>query len=174
MDFDNLVIARSEGGLPALANAGQARFQGVELSGVWTVAPRWTARGNVALHDARFRDYETAFDGVPARIDGNRLEMSPRELASLALTFSPPHGVFASAESHYVGRRYLNKRNTAEAGAYTTVAALVGWRAERYELRLSGRNLTDRRDPVSESELGDAQYYRLPARQVDLTAVLRF
>ena len=174
MDFDNLVIARSVGGLPALANAGQARFQGVELSGVWTVAPRWTARGSVALHDARFRDYETAFDGVPARIDGNRLEMSPRELASLALTFSPPRGVFASAETHYVGSRYLNKRNTAEAGAYTTVAALVGWRAERYELRLTGRNLTDRRDPVSESELGDAQYYRLPARQVDLTAAVRF
>ena len=30
--------------------------------------------------------------------------------------------------------------------------------------RVDGENLSDRRDPVAESELGDAQYYRLPAR----------
>ena len=39
----------------------------------------------------------------------------------------------------------------------------VGYRLTRYEVRLDGRNLGDRRDPVSESELGDAQYYRMPA-----------
>ncbi len=36
----------------------------------------------------------------------------------------------------------------------------------RWELRLDGYNLTDRRDPVAESELGDAQFYRLPGRSV--------
>jgi hypothetical protein len=28
-----------------------------------------------------------------------------------------------------------------------------------------------RRPPIAESELGDAQYYRLPARRVEVTAV---
>lgn len=39
----------------------------------------------------------------------------------------------------------------------------------RGELRLDGRNLGNRRDPVAESELGDAQYYLLPARTVEVS-----
>ena len=36
-----------------------------------------------------------------------------------------------------------------------------------------GENLTDERDPVSESELGEAQYYLLPARRYRFTLVWR-
>jgi hypothetical protein len=45
----------------------------------------------------------------------------------------------------------------------------VGWRAERWEVRLDGENLSDRRDPIAESELADASYYRLEGRRVWLT-----
>ncbi|MFN8096348.1 MAG: hypothetical protein U0599_29755, partial [Vicinamibacteria bacterium] len=74
----------------------------------------------------------------------------------------------------YTGSRYLNKRNTALAGSFVTLGALVGFRTERLEVRLAGRNLTDRRDPVAESELGDAQYYRMFPRRIDLSAAVRF
>ena len=67
----------------------------------------------------------------------------------------------------------LNKRNTALAPPFTTVDVGIGYRLERWELRLDGRNLGDKRDPISESELGDAQYYRLPARLFDLTVGVR-
>jgi iron complex outermembrane receptor protein len=50
----------------------------------------------------------------------------------------------------------------------------VGYRFDRYELRFDAHNLTDRRDAVSESELGDAQYYRMPARRIDVTYGVRF
>jgi hypothetical protein len=40
-------------------------------------------------------------------------------------------------------------------------------------VRVTGRNLTDRRDPVAESELGDAQYYRLHARMIEVSAGMR-
>ena len=83
-------------------------------------------------------------------------------------------GLFGSAEMNYVGSRYLNKRNTALAGQYATLGLLVGYRHGRYEVRVSGRNLTDRRDPVSESELGDAQYYRMFPRRFDAAATVRF
>ena len=33
-------------------------------------------------------------------------------------------------------------------------------------LRMDGVNLTDERDPITESELGDAQFYRMPGRTV--------
>ena len=72
------------------------------------------------------------------------------------------------------GSRFLNKRNTALAPGYTTLAAALGWRFKRYEVRADGTNLTDRRDPVAESELGDAQYYRLHARRIEATASVRF
>jgi hypothetical protein len=40
--------------------------------------------------------------------------------------------------------------------------------------KLDGWNLNDRRPPVSESELGDAQYYLLPARRLEMTLLWTF
>jgi iron complex outermembrane receptor protein len=174
MDFEHLVVSQAIGGLPALTNAGSTRLKGLELSAVWRTAGHLFTRASYSYHDARFRDYLTEFDGVPTQLAGRRLEMSPNDLAALALSWAPERGLFGSAELSYVGSRYLDKRNRALAGSYATLAALVGYRHGRFELRLSGRNLTDRRDPVAESELGDAQYYRLFPRRVDVGASVRF
>ena len=73
-----------------------------------------------------------------------------------------------------MGSRYLNKRNTALANSYATLAALAGYRRGRFEVSLRGRNLTDRRDPVAESELGDVQYYRMFPRRFDLSGSVLF
>jgi outer membrane receptor protein involved in Fe transport len=174
MDFDNLVVARTVNGLPGLDNAGQSRFKGVEVSAAGRVRSGLSLRGAWSWHDARFRDYVAEFDGVPTPLAGNRLEMSPNTIASAGLLWAPERGLLASLSVRYVGSRYLNKRNTALADAYTTLDASVGWRAGRYEARLDGRNLSDERPPVAESELGDAQYYRLPARQLRLSVSARF
>jgi len=173
-NFSNLVISQSIGGLPALTNAGHTRLKGLELSLGWRIRPSLWARGSWALHDARFRDFLTEFDGVPTQLAGKRLEMSPHSLGALALTWAPETGPVASVELNYVGDRYLNKRNTALAGSYSTLALSLGYRKGRWEARVSGRNLTDRRDPVAESELGDSQYYRLFPRRFDMNASLRF
>jgi iron complex outermembrane recepter protein len=87
---------------------------------------------------------------------------------------APERGVMGSVVVKYTGDRYLNMRNTALAEPFTTLDAGVKYRLARWELRLDGRNLTDRRDAVSESDLGDAQYYLLTARRVDLTFGVRF
>ncbi len=174
MDFSNLVIAQTVNGLPALVNAGTERFKGVETAVAWHLPHHLATRATYSFHDARFRDYATGFDGVPTQLAGNLLEMSARNLASAGFMYSPDHGAFAGVELNYVGSRYLNKRNTAAAGAYGTIDTTIGYRRGRYEARVGGRNLTDQRPPVSESELGDAQYYRLPARQVEATFDVRF
>jgi len=70
----------------------------------------------------------------------------------------------------YTGSRFLNKRNTSKVGSFEVVDASVAYRFDHWELRLSGYNLTDSRDPISESELGDGQYYRMPARSYELGA----
>ena len=174
MDFRNLVIATAVNGVPALRNSGKNRFKGLEAEMEWQPLHHLMVRGAYALHDARFRDSVQVFDGVPTQLAGKRLEMSAHHTAGASLAWAPERGLVAFADLHYVGSRFLNKRNTALAVGYAELSGGLGWRAGRLEVRVDGHNVTDERPPVSESELGDAQYYRLPARRVDVTARLRF
>jgi iron complex outermembrane receptor protein len=174
MDFRNLVIATSVNGVPALANSGKNRFQGVEAEAEWIPRDHLIVRGGYAYHDATFRDSIQVFDGVPTQLAGNRLELSAHHVAGASAAWSPDRGLQASADLHYVGSRFLNKRNTALADAYIELGARWGWRMGRWEVGVTGRNLTNERSPVSESELGDSQYYILPARTVEAAARVRF
>ena len=174
MAFRNLVVAQAIGGLPALANAGRERFKGIEATAVWRLAGHLSGRASYSFHDARFRDYLTEFDGVPTQLAGKRLEMSARHMGSAGLAYAPPRGLVATAELRLVGSRYFDKRNTALAPGYAEVSTGLGWRTGKWEARVAGRNLGDERAPVSESELGDSQYYRLPARRVELSILRRF
>jgi len=60
------------------------------------------------------------------------------------------------------------------ADGFAILGLGAGYRTPRWELRVDGRNLTDRRDPISESEIGDAQYYLMPSRRVDVSFAVRF
>lgn len=174
MDFENLVLSQVRNGLPMLVNAGAERFRGIELETRVTLVENLVGQLAYSLHDARFEDFLREFDGVPRQLSGNKLEMSARHLGGLGLIWSPPRGLFGSVVANYTGERFLNARNTALAPDFTTLSAGLGYRTERWDLRLDGYNLTDERDPVAESELGDAQYYRQPARSVRLSWAARF
>ena len=175
MDMENLVVSQlSDAGLPQLVNAGKERFKGVELELDALLATDLRWRFTYAYHDPRFTDYERLFDGVPTRIDGNRPEMAAPNQVSSGLLYLPKRGATATVVYSWVDKRYLNQRNSAEAAAYSTWSAGIGYRFERWDVRLDGVNLNNTRPPVSESEVGDAQYYLLPARSVRLSALLRF
>jgi iron complex outermembrane receptor protein len=174
MDFENLVVAQASNGLPVLVNAGNERFRGAELELEYRFLDDLIGRGTYARHDAIFKDYVQAFDGVPTQLDGNRLELSPKEQAGAELVWAPDHGLVGFASWNRTGERFLNKRNTALAPAFDLFAAGLGYRFGTWELRVDGFNLTDERDPIAESELGDAQYYRQPARNYRLTWAARF
>lgn len=169
MDFHNLVVAALVDGLPALQNAGNERFKGAELESDLTLTKDLKWETGYSYHDARFRDFVQLFDDVPTQLSGKRLEMTPRDLFGTSLTFAPESGLNANVLFNYVGKRFLNKRNTAPASAYRTWAAGVGYRFGAGEFRVDGRNLTNKRPPVTESELGDSQYYRQPARTYEVT-----
>ena len=174
MNFQNLVTATVVDGLPSLQNTGSTRFEGVDLAG----EARWThdisGRATYSFHNGKYVDFVQSFDDQAVQLAGNRFEMSARHLFSAGLFFSPQHGLFGDVVIKYVGDRFLDKRNTALAEPYTTFDIGAGYRLSRWDLRLDGRNLSDRRDPTSESELGEAQYYRLWARRFDVSAGLRF
>jgi iron complex outermembrane receptor protein len=174
MDFENLVTSTVVNNQPALINAGKTRFKGVELATDLRLANSLFARASYSFHDGKFVDFVQAFDGVPTQLGGKRFEMSARRLASVGLTRAPDRGLVAHASVNYTGDRYLNKRNSALAPAFSTVDAGLGYRLDRAELRVDGRNLGDRRDAVAESEFGDAQYYRMTARTITAGIVVRY
>jgi iron complex outermembrane receptor protein len=174
MDFQNLVTATTVNGLPALVNTGSQRFQGFELASDVRLPKSVMARGSYSFHDAHYTSFTQVFDDVPAVLDGNRLEMSARHLWSGGLVYGPSAGPIGSLVFNYTGSRYLNRRNTALADGFLNVDLGVGYRWNRWEVRFDGRNLADRRDPIAESELGDSQYYRLPARRFDVSFAVRF
>ena len=169
MDFTNVVTSNLVDGLPALVNTGKQRFQGVELETSYRLAEDLSAQAAYSHHRSRFRDFVALFDDVPTQLAGKRLETVPEELAALGLLYSPSHGVNATVNWNYVGDRFLNKRNTALAKAFSTWSAGVGYRFASYEVRVDGTNLSNERAPISESELGDAQYYLMPARAYRLS-----
>ena len=174
MDFENLVTAVSVGGVPALINSGKTRFKGFEAESELRLPFSTLARVTYSFHDGKFVDFVQDFGGVPTQLAGNRFEMSARHLASAGLMFAPEQGFIANVLANYTGDRYLNKRNTALAEPFTTIDAGLGYRADQVEFRLDGRNLSNRRDAVSESEFGDAQYYRMPARTIQAGVSFRF
>jgi outer membrane receptor protein involved in Fe transport len=175
MNFSNLVIPENIGGLPGLANGGKERFKGAEIEGDWHLTQDFRVRATYAYHDARYTDRLVPNDaGGYDNFAGNRLEASPQNLAALGLLYTPARGLNAAVVWNYVGSRFLDQENQTPVGSYTTVDAGIGYRFERWELRLDGYNLSDRRDPVAISELGDGQAYRLPGRSALVSARFDF
>jgi len=166
--FQNLVIPEDIGGLPALANSGKQRFSGVEIEARWSASDDLWLSASYAHHISRFTNFEILLDdGSVEQLAGNRLQLSPKDVASAILTYAPKIGLQASATLRFVGGRFLDRENTIKVGAYATLDARVGWKTKRsWGIFVEGQNLTNRRDPVTESELGEGQYYRLPGRRI--------
>jgi outer membrane receptor protein involved in Fe transport len=175
MNFSNLVIPDNVGGLPSLENAGKELFKGFELEGDYRVNDDFRVRATYAYHDARYTDRPvTQEDGSVENFAGNRLEASPHDLAALGLIYAPKYGFLAEIVWNYVGSRFLDQENETFVGGYTTVDAGIGYRFDRWELRLDCYNLSNRRDAVSISELGAGQAYRLSGRTELLSARFAF
>ena len=174
MRFENLVIRENVGGLPGLANAGKEHFKGAEFETSYALSGDLRISASYASHDARFTDYARLQpDNSLQQLAGKRLELSPENLAALGLIYSPALGPIASITWNHLGRQFLNKGNTSVLPAYATIDAGIGYRTKSWTLRLDGTNLGNRRDPAAESEIGDAQFYRLPGRTMLLSVSMK-
>ena len=137
------------------------------------MTPDLSLAANIAYHDARFTKFtlggdgeggDTAAEDEPIDVSGNQLTLAPHILASAGLLYTPPQGFHGTVVVNYVGRRFLDEENEAPASAYVTLEATAGYRFGRYDLVVSGSNLTNQRPPVTQSEFGNSSYYLLPAR----------
>jgi iron complex outermembrane recepter protein len=169
VDFFNQPVQASSGGTPVLRSVGQQRYTGLDVEGAVRPIDGLTVRANLGWSDARYRDYLTTIDGLETQLAGNRQVLTPSVRAGAGILFAPTRGWRASLTSNWIGAHWLNSLNTFDAPAYAVVDASIGYRFERFTAAVLASNLGDRRDPVQLSELGEGQFYRLPARRIETT-----
>ena len=174
VNFDNQPIQASAGGTAVLRPGGKQRYKGVDVEVALHPATDWTVKANATWSDARYRDFVTDVDGIATQLSGKRQVMTPRLRGGAGILYVPARGLRASLTTTFIGPRYLDQSNTARVGGFNIVDASIGYRFDRYTLTVSGNNLTDRRDPILVSELGDGQFYRMPSRRVDATLSVAF
>jgi iron complex outermembrane receptor protein len=178
MDFKNLVVSTlGSGGGPVLINAGKERFKGFEIDLRWLprFIPHTSLAGGYAYHDARFVDFTFVTpDGALRDVGGKSLELVPRNLANVSSTYAPPTGIGGFVAARYQGRRPLNRRNTFFTDSYTEWDAGASYDFGAARLLVAGRNLGDDRHVVTESEIGDSQFYISPPRRVTAEFATRF
>ena len=96
MDFKNVVVSiAGADGLPELTNAGKTRFQGFESEigyhPCWL--PAFSLYGGYAHHDARYVNFSFIDPDEGLLVaDGQRFELTPRDLWNAMISFHPDGG----------------------------------------------------------------------------------
>jgi outer membrane receptor protein involved in Fe transport len=173
VDFDNQPVTSEVDGSPVLHAGGRERYQGVEFETTYRPVHGLTLAGHGTYGVSRYRDYTTLIDDVPTSLDGRLLPLNPKVRAGAGVIWAPERGLGFSVAANYTGSRYLDSLNQARVGGFTVLDASLAYRFDRYMLTLAGSNLTNRRDPIQTSELGEGQIYRMPGRRVFLTLAIR-
>jgi outer membrane receptor for ferrienterochelin and colicin len=128
-----------------------------------------------AHHDARFVRFTFVTpDGELRNVSGKMLELVPRDLVNVKLLYAPAKGLGAFAATRYQGRRPLNRRNTFFTDGYTEWDAGLSFDLGSARVLVAGRNLGDDRHVVSESDIGDSQFYVSPPRRFTGEVTARF
>lgn len=175
VDFGNAAVAEQVGGLPTFVDGGSDRFRDVDLDLELRLSEVLRLRFSYEYVDARYLDYNTLDDdGDNEQLAGNRLPLTPISTASLGLVFGGPQGFNASASAEYRGSRYLDPENQVPAEAFVSYDCKLGYGFGKWSVYLNGENLTDRRDPVTASEIGDGQVYRMQGRRITVGVTRAF
>jgi len=124
-----IAVDTATGGRTTYRNAGTTRRRGVEFEWDATLPAGFNAHFNYTYLDAEFID---AFvSGLPPVVvpAGARLPGVPPQQAYGVLDWTPGGfaGFSAAMEVQYVGRIYVNDRNTAYAPAWTIANARIGF-----------------------------------------------
>lgn len=169
MDFENLVVAQLDSlGDVERINAGKERFKGIETTLMlkpWFVPGASLSLG-YAHHDATFVQFTFVTpDGTFRDVSGKRLELVPRELFNAKAAYVSPVGLGGFVATRYQGERPFNRRNTFFDDPFTFVDAGLSYVHEGWHVAVTGRNLGDVRHPISESDIGDSQFYMSPPQR---------
>ncbi len=169
VDFGDAVVTQAVGGLPVSRNGGSDRFEDVDLDLDYRLGRDWQLKFGYEYVDARYLDYNFVDDdGDNVQLAGRRLPLTPQSVMSMGLHYGQLSGFSAALSAEYRGARFLDPQNQVRAGAFTSYDCLFRYGFDRIAVYVRGENLTDRRDPVAASEIGDGQVYRMLGRFIQL------
>jgi iron complex outermembrane recepter protein len=178
MIFENLVVSVPDvNGEPSLTNAGSERFQGMEIEAGYLppFAEGFRLSAGYAHHDARFIKFSFFTpDGDLRVVDGKRLELVPRDMWNVGVSYSSTNGPGAFVAVRHQSQRPLNRRNTSWTDPFYETDAGVSWDFPFGRIAVVGRNLGDSRHYVADSEIGDSQFYVAPPRRFSAELTWRF
>jgi hypothetical protein len=179
------VISSINPGNPILANVGNVRTDGVDLSGTLRFS------GGVSLYNALSynrsvysNDYQSGASGANVPTQGKQVPGSPQWLEKFVI--SVPVGlVEAQLIGDYVGKRYATYTNDQQVGSYfltslsvyAKLPMLTGDLLKDARLRLTVSNLADRKgdlNVVVGSATATYNTYPIPPRQGYLTLSAAF
>lgn len=178
MAFENMVVSIVDStGAPALTNAGEERFQGVELDLAYRAPflPGLSLAAGYAHHDATFVHFSFLTpDGELRVVDGKRLELVPRDLWNVRLGYAPAKGLGGFVAVRHQNERPLNRRNAFYTDSFFETDAGLSYDLGWGRVSVTGRNLGDSRAPIADSEIGDGQFYIAPPRRYTAEVSVRF
>jgi iron complex outermembrane receptor protein len=174
VDFYNQPIQALSNGTAILRSIGQQRYKGIDVEGSLRPAKGLIIRANIGWSDARYEDYVTNVDNRPTQLAGNQQVLTPKARIGAGLLYAPDRGWRGSLTTNWIGQHWLNSLNTFEAPSYAVVDASFGYRFNRFTVAILGSNLGDRRDAVQLSELGEEEFYRMPARRINATVTWHY
>jgi iron complex outermembrane receptor protein len=169
MMFENLVVSiEGPDGNPELVNAGEERFQGMETEIGYRPKqlPGLALTAGYAHHDAKYKRFSFIDPDEGLLVaDGQRLELTPRDLWNVKIAYRRETGPGGFVAVRHQNHRPFDKINEAYMDSFFEWDAGVSYALKNVRLSLVGRNLGDSRHYVAESEIGDAQLYVAPPRR---------
>lgn len=146
MDWEDIQLTVSRGGVSFLDNAGTAESKGLELTAALMPSDGLRLGLNAAYTDAQLTE-----DVPPpgSGLDGDRLPRVPEWSGSLTVDYTFPIGSLSGRVGG--GYRYVDERLSAvesdsdaiPADSYTALDLNAGLSSDRWSLRLFVRNATD-------------------------------
>jgi len=146
-----------------IANGGEAKSEGAELSFTWVPHSGLKVTGNAVYSKAELtQDFLAAVTTVGTK--GDRLPFAAKTTANLSFTQDFAIGGFnayAGAGVSFVGNRMgdFETRNVARVAlaGYTTVDLQAGLRTKNWTLGLFGKNMTDEVGYIGSRVTGSTQ-----------------
>ncbi|KQB59135.1 MULTISPECIES: TonB-dependent siderophore receptor [Betaproteobacteria] len=135
---------------------GEARYQGLEISGKFRLSPRWLVTASTMWLDATNQKTEGG------ALDGKRIQGVAREQTSVYGEYSVAGlPLTLTAGARYVGKRPVDADNQWHVGSVTLLDAgaryETKWGNKPVSLRLSIDNLTNKAYWVTQSESSNLQ-----------------
>jgi catecholate siderophore receptor len=135
---------------------GDQRVRGLELSAVGHLTPQWQVLAGYTYMDSEIEQsldattvavagatLAAATTNVTLFAEGNRLQNTPRDTASVWTTYNITDRWEMGGGAVYSSKRYVNNFETAVIDGYTSLNATIAYRQKEFGVRLNLQNLTD-------------------------------